>query len=200
VRQLIQEIGGVDISEKALLEQSLQNGNAGWIPGDINKPPEARRRPRNAEQASEWFSGDPGQPGATNNGDWKAILERNGVESEFVAPNPADTPHDQEWAKSIAEGKPVVVGVWGDYIVPDPAGGYMENPEPGNRNGSRPDKPAVKPHVVVVTAYELDSSGNVAAFYVNDTATGCGLRVSANALIHGEHAPTQWVRPKASTW
>lgn len=174
VRQIIRERTGKDLDESELFERAYDY-----------------RDPSSDEYRHRGLTGDPANPSLTFSGKrygdvWKTaggtrpdqdkkLLELYGVEAENIA---CTRPNIEN---SLAQGQPIVAPV--DFSFRDG----------GEHRGS---------HAILVFAMELDDDGNVAAFYINDTADGggCGTRVPAERFTNSLQTNKRLTRPSSGFW
>jgi hypothetical protein len=126
---------------------------------------EARERQRKRAEAAagtKSFS-DPArrEAGGTLPDQQRRVLDRHGIATDEVPQDPSDPEHMKQLEGAVGRGQGVLVGVhagplWGT----------------GDTGG----------HAVLVTGVEYDAQGNVVGYVTNDTAKGCGRRVTRDQL------------------
>lgn len=177
------------LTEWEMLDWALKNSRAEWgsqeDPEDSNRPaiviPRGEPSATVKDEQLHRFDADGRNvpPGGSNPSDWKAMTEAHGVHTEDLPPKYGDESVDQTVARSLREGKPVIYSTHPGWLTGKDPGGY---------------------HIVLVTGYEPGPNGEPVAFYVNDPASGCSIRVSAEHLKKEQRKGYGLVRPSEAAW
>jgi uncharacterized Zn-binding protein involved in type VI secretion len=205
-RMLLHGLGGKKLTEWQMLDWALKNGRADWGTRVVDDPSDSEPDPLKKEKIEQPIprgtpdkrtiyeqlhdtEGGSSSPGGSNQADWRAMTEEHGVETENLTPNPGTQPMQDCVAGSLREGKPVIYSVQAGWLAQDAGNGSISEGYGGPGD-----------HVVLITGYEADSHGNPIAFYVNDPALGCSIRVSAEHLAKMERKGYGMVRPARQAW
>lgn len=163
MRTVIQEYQGIELDEWEFMQKEIDAGHADWRSDEMDTDEVKKAKARSLAQTPEaraWREVNPEDAGATHGPDFEPVLSSNGVDAVDIhdpkkpcnvyEPGAKQRQRVDEVTATVADGRPVIAKVDGS-----------------NSN-----------HVILIVAVELDSGGNPAFFYINDSASGaCGQRV-----------------------
>ena len=190
VRTAVQELTHEDVDEKTFLHWAVDHSYADWRTRGV--PPQ-KQSPENPDPNWDRTRIDKAYPtdqnkaanfdeaGASQNGDWKRMLDAKNVPSEMLPGSSSDDVGFNGAAEqAIREGNPVLLPI---------DSGYNGDAQGGN-------------HVIMVSGVEYDDNGQIVALYVNDTSAkgGCGMRVPIEKIRSGVDSITSDKLGRAGTF